>query len=96
MIRFYLCELYYVEIRKGSFYVFPSCVGLYGRKTPDGKILQNEIDVCKYILETAEVTVVPGSVFGMIDFFRICYAVDTKTLLEALKRILTVFQKLKK
>lgn len=81
---------------EGSFYVFPSCDGLYGKKTPDGKIIQNDIDVCKYILETAEVTVVPGSVFGMIDFFRICYAIDTKTLLEALKRILTVIHKLKK
>ena len=81
---------------EGSFYVFPSCDGLYGKKTPDGKIIQNDIDVCKYILETAEVTVVPGSVFGMIDFFRICYAIDTKPLLEALKRILTVIHKLKK
>ena len=81
---------------EGSFYVFPSCDGLYGRKTPDGKIIQNDIDVCKYILETAEVTVVPGSVFGMIDFFRICYAIDTKPLLEALKRILTVIHKLNK
>ena len=81
---------------EGSFYVFPSCDGLYGKKTPDGKIIQNDIDVCKYILETAEVTVVPGSVFGMIDFFRICYAIDTKLLLEALKRILTVIHKLKK
>ncbi len=80
---------------EGSFYVFPSCDGLYGKKTPDGKIIQNDIDVCKYILETAEVTVVPGSVFGMIDFFRICYVIDTKTLLEALKRILTVIHKLK-
>ena len=80
---------------EGSFYVFPSCDGLYGRKTPGGEIIQNDIDVCKYILETAEVTVVPGSVFGKIDFFRICYAIDTKTLLEALNRILTVLEKLK-
>ncbi len=80
---------------EGSFYVFPSCDGLYGRKTPGGESIQNDIDVCKYILETAEVTVVPGSVFGKIDFFRICYAIDTKTLLEALNRILTVLEKLK-
>ena len=56
---------------EGTFYVFPSCDGLYGKKTPDGKILQNDIDVCKYILETAEVTLVPGTAFGMINFFRI-------------------------
>ena len=80
---------------EGTFYVFPSCDGLYGKKTPDGKILQNDIDVCKYILETAEVTLVPGTAFGMINFFRICYAIDEEILLEALKRILTVINKLK-
>jgi len=80
---------------EGSFYVFSSCEGLYGRKTPGGEILQNDIDVCKYILKTAEVTLVPGSVFGKIDYFRICYAIETKTLLVALNRILTVLEKLK-
>ncbi|HJL94528.1 MAG TPA: aspartate aminotransferase, partial [SAR324 cluster bacterium] len=43
----------------------------------------------------AEVTLVPGTAFGMINFFRICYAIDEEILLEALKRILTVINKLK-
>ena len=77
-----------------SFYVFPSCDGLYGSRTSSGEILHNDIDVCKYILQTAEVTVVPGSVFGKSDFFRICYAIDKKMLIEALNRISNVLDKL--
>jgi aspartate aminotransferase len=79
---------------EGSFYVFPSCDGLYGSSTPSGEILHNDIDVCKFILQTAEVTVVPGSVFGKSDFFRICYAIDKKMLIEALNRISNVLDKL--
>jgi len=79
---------------EGSFYVFPSCDGLYGSRTSSGEILHNDIDVCKYILQTAEVTVVPGSVFGKSDFFRICYAIDKKMLIEALNRISNVLDKL--
>ena len=79
---------------EGSFYVFPSCDGLYGSSTPSGEIIHNDIDVCKFILKTAEVTVVPGSVFGKSDFFRICYAIDKKMLIEALNRISNVLDKL--
>ncbi|MDH4293767.1 MAG: pyridoxal phosphate-dependent aminotransferase, partial [Betaproteobacteria bacterium] len=30
---------------QGAFYLFPRCAGLLGRKTPDGKVLEKEVDV---------------------------------------------------
>ncbi|HEU0118504.1 MAG TPA: pyridoxal phosphate-dependent aminotransferase, partial [Alphaproteobacteria bacterium] len=35
---------------EGAFYVYPSCAGLIGKKTPDGKVLNNDEDVAKYLL----------------------------------------------
>jgi aspartate aminotransferase len=30
---------------QGAFYLFPSCDGLIGRATPEGKVLQNDVDL---------------------------------------------------
>ena len=32
----------------GAFYVYPSCAGLIGKKTPDGKVLKSDEDVVSY------------------------------------------------
>ena len=72
---------------EGAFYVFPSCTGLYGKKTPAGKVLNNDNDVSTYLLEEALVAVVPGIAFGAAGFFRISYATSDQNLRNSLVRI---------
>ncbi len=71
----------------GAFYVFPSCKGLYGKKTPSGKIIENDNDFASYLLEEALVAVVPGVAFGAPDFFRISYAASEQFLQNSMQRI---------
>lgn len=79
----------------GAFYVFPSCKGLYGKKTPSGKVIENDNDVAAYLLEDALVAVVPGVAFGAPDFFRIAYAASDEFLRNAMNRIAASCAKLK-
>jgi len=37
---------------EGAFYVYPSCAGLIGKRTPDGKKIGNDEDFVRYLLET--------------------------------------------
>ena len=72
---------------EGAFYVFPSCKNLIGKKTPDGKVLNNDTDFASYLLESVLVAVVPGVAFGAEGFFRISYATSDEKLREACSRI---------
>ena len=72
---------------EGAFYLFPSCEGLTGRKTPDGATLHDDLAVGQFLLEQARVAVVPGSAFGYPGYFRISFATSTERLAEACKRI---------
>ena len=71
----------------GAFYMFTSCEKLLGRKTPEGKIINNDLDFSNFLLEYAGVAVVPGQAFGTSPFFRISYAASMKLLEEACKKI---------
>lgn len=71
----------------GAFYVFPSCIGLFGKVTPSGQALANSNDVAAYLLEAAEVAVVPGVAFGMDECFRISYATSMEILMKACAQI---------
>lgn len=72
---------------EGAFYVYPSCQGLMGKKTPDGKTLKSDFDVSRYLLESAGVAVVHGEAFGLSPYFRISYATSDDVLIEACNRI---------
>nr|WP_315597253.1 pyridoxal phosphate-dependent aminotransferase [uncultured Cupriavidus sp.] len=72
---------------EGAFYLFPSCEGLIGKATSEGKILSNDVDVSQFLLERAHVAVVPGSAFGAEGYFRISFATSDERLAEACKRL---------
>ncbi len=72
---------------EGAFYVFPSCAGVIGKKTPQGKVLETDTDFVTYLLESEGVAVVQGSAFGLAPHFRISYATSTEALEEACRRI---------
>ena len=71
---------------EGAFYVFPSCAGVIGKKTPVGKVIASDEDFVTYLLESG-VAVVHGSAFGMEPFFRISYATSVEVLTKACERI---------
>jgi aspartate aminotransferase len=72
---------------EGAFYVYPSCAGAIGKKTPDGKTIANDTDFVNYLLESEGLSVVQGSAFGQGPAFRISYATATDLLEEAGRRI---------
>lgn len=72
---------------EGAFYVYPSCAGTIGKKTPDGQVIQSDEDFVKYLLQAEGVAVVHGSAFGLSPHFRISYAISSKSLEEACQRI---------
>ena len=72
---------------EGAFYVYPSCAGLIGKKTPDGKVIESDLDFANYLLEAENVAVVQGEAFGLSPYFRISYATSVQELEEACSRI---------
>jgi aspartate aminotransferase len=72
---------------EGAFYLFPSCEGLINRQTPAKRVLSDDTDVCRYLLEQARVAVVPGSAFGLEGYFRMSFATSTEQLEQACVRI---------
>jgi aspartate aminotransferase len=72
---------------EGAFYVFPSCAGTIGKKTPQGKTIETDTDFVTYLLESVGVAVVQGSAFGLAPYFRISYATSTEALRDACGRI---------
>jgi aspartate aminotransferase len=75
------------SVPEGAFYVYPSCAGLIGTKTPEGKEITSDADFAVALLETEGVAVVHGAAFGLSPFFRISYATSNKLLEEACMRI---------
>ncbi len=78
----------------GAFYVYPSCAGLIGKTTPEGKTITSDADLAKYFLEAAEVAVVPGVAFGTSPYFRISYATSDEILHQACQRLSEAINKL--
>lgn len=72
---------------EGAFYVYPSCAGAIGRKTPSGKTIRTDTDFVTELLDSEGVAVVQGTAFGLSPFFRISYAASTEQLEESCKRI---------
>lgn len=74
---------------EGAFYLFPDLSSYYNQKIQDSNAL------CTYLLEEAEVALVPGVAFGQEECVRFSYALDEASLLEALNRVDRALKKLK-
>ena len=73
-------ELFDLTVPDGAFYLFPS-VACYQERYGDDQAF------AQYVLETANVAVVPGSFFGAPGHIRISFATGTERLSEGLQRI---------
>ncbi|MXS84336.1 pyridoxal phosphate-dependent aminotransferase [Nitrosomonas sp. HPC101] len=75
-------------LSEGAFYAFVDARQAISRLQSQ-QILRDSNDVafCGYLLEQAEVAVVPGSAFGCEGYIRLSFATSMENLREAVKRI---------
>jgi aspartate/methionine/tyrosine aminotransferase len=75
---------------EGAFYAYPSVKGLLGREY-DGRVVETSAELAEYILEQAEVAVVPGEAFGTPGYLRLSYALGDDDLVEGITRLQKLF-----
>ncbi len=74
-------------IPPGAFYVFPDVSSYFGKKTPEGNVIENADDLCMYFLHTAHVSVVTGKAFGATNCIRMSFAVNTSNIEKGFAKI---------
>ena len=78
---------------EGAFYAFPNVSGLFGRTTDKGPIRSGQ-DLAEYLLERANVALVPGDPFGAPQHVRVSYPVSIERIREGVGRIADAIAKL--
>jgi aspartate aminotransferase len=76
----------------GAFYLFPD-ISFYFGKSTDSRHINNDNDLCFYLLEEANVALVPGRAFGSPNNIRISYAASEEELEKAMERMETYLNK---
>ena len=71
----------------GAFYAFPECSELFGRTTPQGQVISDDVALSAYLLDHAGVAVVPGVAFGMPGYFRLSFATSREQIIKAVVAI---------
>ena len=73
---------------EGAFYAFPYAQDAINNLYKTNTISKNnDVSLCEYLLEKANVAVVPGSAFGADGYFRLSFATSMENLVEAISRI---------
>jgi aspartate aminotransferase len=73
---------------RGAFYAFANVSGLSGRRVPGGsRTLAGSAEVTEFLLEHAQVAVVPGVDFGSDAHVRLSYATSAEQIREGLARM---------
>jgi aspartate aminotransferase len=80
---------------EGAFYVFPNVGSYYGRSF-EGKIIGTSAEMAAYLLDEANVALVPGGDFGHDDHIRISYATSMEQIEKGVERIRLALQKLQR
>jgi aspartate/methionine/tyrosine aminotransferase len=78
----------------GAFYAYPSVKGLLGPSAGreyDGRVIDSSAELAEYILDAAEVAVVPGEAFGSPGYLRLSYALGDDDLVEGITRLQKLF-----
>ncbi len=74
----------------GAFYAYPSVKGLLG-KEHEGRVIETSAELAEYILDKAEVAVVPGEAFGSPGYLRLSYALGDDDIVEGITRLQKLF-----
>jgi len=75
---------------EGAFYVYSDVRGLLG-KSWGGKQINTSLELCDYILDAAEVAMVPGEAFGPSGYVRMSYALGDAQITEGIQRLQKLF-----
>lgn len=78
----------------GAFYLMPDVSAYYG-KTNKGQTITNSVEMAGYLLEEAQVAVVPGDGFLAPKNLRLSYSNSMENLMRGLDRIEDALKKLK-
>jgi len=70
----------------GAFYAFPNTSQTYGKSDGSRRITSSQ-DLALYLLEKANVALVPGEAFGNDNYIRISYATSVKEIQKGIDRI---------
>ena len=70
----------------GAFYVYVSCAAWIGKRTPQGMVIEDDVQVANYLLENG-VAVPGGAGYGLSPYFRVSFARSRANIEEACRRI---------
>jgi aspartate aminotransferase len=72
---------------QGAFYAFPDFSSYIGKKSPEGSIFDDDVQLCDWLVEVGKVAVVPGSGFGAPGHVRLSYACSMANIQQGVARI---------
>jgi aspartate aminotransferase len=72
---------------EGAMYIYCSCAGLIGKRTPQGKTIENDTDFVMYLLDEAGVAVVQGEAYGFSPYFRASFVASDADIKRGGQRI---------
>ena len=75
---------------EGAFYVYSDVKGLLNKQW-GGKLISTSLELCDYILDAAEVALVPGEAFGPSGYVRMSYALGDAQITEGIQRLQKLF-----
>ena len=75
------------EPPQGAFYCYISCKAIIGKKTPQGKIIESDLDLANFLMDECGVAVVHGEAFGLSPFIRISFATKMDLLKQGCAKI---------
>ena len=75
-------EGFIVSPGTGAFYLFPDV-----KSAIENKGFSDDVEFSEYLIETANVAVVPGSAFGSAGYIRLSYATSLNQIEDAVERI---------
>ncbi len=71
----------------GAFYCYISCAGIIGKTTPQGNVINSDLDFSNFLMDECDIAVVNGEAFGLSPYFRISYATEIELLETACQKI---------
>jgi aspartate aminotransferase len=78
---------------RGAFYAFPNISAFLGKGVKE-RTIKGSMDFAGYLLEEAEVAVVPGAAFGDDTHMRLSYATSTEDISIGVERIGNALERL--
>jgi aspartate aminotransferase len=78
---------------QGAFYAYPDMSSFYGRSA-GGRVIDDSVALCEYILEEGRVACVPGAGFGTREHIRLSYATSMELIEKAMDRVEAALKKL--